>query len=68
VRFVDEAGNSKVWPVNEHLVAGSPARAEAIAKALTPGLPIVVVYDEENGHQVVVDIRPQARKQKDVED
>jgi len=57
VRFVDENGKSQVWPIDQRLAAVAPARAEALLKSLQPGQPVTIVYQEDEGHPVVIDVK-----------
>jgi hypothetical protein len=56
VRFTDEKGQQKTWPVDRTLAAASPRRAQALAKAFQPGDPIYVAYHEDEGQPTITEL------------
>lgn len=56
VRFTDEAGQKKTWPVDRRLAAAAPGRAQDLLKAFQPGDRIYVAYHEDEGHPVITEL------------
>jgi hypothetical protein len=57
VRFTDQDGKERVWPVDPRMAETAGARAADIAKILQPGDPITVVYHEDDGKPTIVNVQ-----------
>lgn len=56
VRFTDLDGREHVWPVDPKMAESAAARAADLAKLLQAGDPIMVVYQEDDGKPLILDV------------
>lgn len=57
VAFRDEEGRAFTWSVDKRLAGTSPQRAALAMQALNPGDSIVIIYNDDDGRPVIMEVR-----------